>query len=113
MGAALAMKNLSQPDKQFPLIRVFGTIGWIVAGLLLVISTRTAHITGAVRWYLKPVPLINETRVALMMGLLVRFIPSLLLRSSETADAQRARVRAGIGFTCKMRPPQRTTWRSG
>ncbi len=63
----------------------------IVAGLLLVISTRTSHITGAVRWYLKPVPLINETRVALMMGLVVRFIPGLLLRAGETADAQRAR----------------------
>ena len=63
----------------------------IVAGLLLVISTRTSHITGAVRWYLRPVPFINETRVALMMGLVVRFIPGLLLRAGETADAQRAR----------------------
>ena len=63
----------------------------IVAGLLLVISTRTSHITGAVRWYLRPVPFINETRVALMMGLVVRFIPGLLLRAAETADAQRAR----------------------
>ncbi len=63
----------------------------IVAGLLLVISTRTSHITGAVRWTLKPVPFINETRVALMMGMVVRFIPGLLLRAGETADAQRAR----------------------
>jgi len=31
----LAMKNMSDPEKQFPLIRVFGTIGWIVAGLSL------------------------------------------------------------------------------
>jgi nucleoside transporter len=31
----LAMKNMSDPEKQFPLIRVFGTIGWIAAGLLL------------------------------------------------------------------------------
>lgn len=66
-----------------------GTV--IVAGLLLVISTRTAHITGAVRWYFRPVPFINETRLALMMGLVVRFIPGLLLRAGETADAQRAR----------------------
>jgi len=73
-------------------IRVCWRLGIvIVAGLLLVISTRTAHITGAVRWYLKPVPFINETRVALMMGLVVRFIPGLLLRAGETADAQRAR----------------------
>ncbi len=32
---ALAMKNITDTEKQFPLIRVFGTIGWIVAGLLV------------------------------------------------------------------------------
>ncbi len=63
----------------------------IVTGLLLVIATRTSRITGAVRWYLGPIPFINETRVALMMGLVVRFIPGLLVRAGETADAQRAR----------------------
>ena len=31
----LAMKNITDSEKQFPLIRVFGTIGWIAAGLTL------------------------------------------------------------------------------
>jgi nucleoside transporter len=31
----IAMKNVENSEKQFPLIRVFGTIGWIVAGLSL------------------------------------------------------------------------------
>ncbi len=31
----LAMKNMTSPEKEFPGIRVFGTIGWIVAGLAL------------------------------------------------------------------------------
>jgi nucleoside transporter len=31
----LAMKNMTNPEKEFPGIRVFGTIGWIVAGLAL------------------------------------------------------------------------------
>ena len=63
----------------------------IVASLLLVHSTRISRITGAVRWYLRPIPFVDEARVALMMGLVVRFIPGLLLRAKETVDAQRAR----------------------
>jgi nucleoside transporter len=31
----LAMRNMASPEREFPLIRVFGTIGWIVAGLML------------------------------------------------------------------------------
>jgi energy-coupling factor transporter transmembrane protein EcfT len=63
----------------------------IIGSLLLAVSTRTSRITGAVRWALKPVPFIDETRAALMMGLVVRFIPGLMLRAAETMDAQRAR----------------------
>jgi len=35
MSNTLAMKNISDTEKDFPLIRVLGTIGWIVAGLSL------------------------------------------------------------------------------
>lgn len=31
----LALRNMTDPQKEFPLIRVFGTIGWIAAGLAL------------------------------------------------------------------------------
>lgn len=31
----IAMKNMTNSEKQFPLIRVFGTAGWIIAGLSL------------------------------------------------------------------------------
>lgn len=32
---AIAFKQMHQPEKEFSLIRVWGTIGWIVAGLLI------------------------------------------------------------------------------
>ena len=34
----LAMKNMEDPEKQFPVIRVAGTIGWIVAGFALTLT---------------------------------------------------------------------------
>lgn len=32
---SLSMSNLDDTEKQFPLVRVFGTIGWIVAGIVV------------------------------------------------------------------------------
>jgi nucleoside transporter len=35
LTSSLAFHHISRPDQQFPLIRVFGTIGWIAAGVLV------------------------------------------------------------------------------
>jgi len=35
LSSSLAFHNLQNQEKQFPMIRVFGTIGWIVAGLFI------------------------------------------------------------------------------
>lgn len=35
LSNVIAMRHMADTKKEFPLIRVFGTIGWIVAGLLL------------------------------------------------------------------------------
>jgi len=45
----LAMRNLGNSEKQFPLVRVLGTIGWIVAGLTL---TRLSWDTSIHMFYL-------------------------------------------------------------
>lgn len=35
LSNTVAMRNMTDPEKEFPMIRVFGTIGWIAAGFLL------------------------------------------------------------------------------
>lgn len=60
-------------------------------GLLLTATTRSWEIRAAVALLLKPFPFVPHQRIAAMMGLLLRFIPRILLAAGETADAQRAR----------------------
>ena len=60
-------------------------------GLLLVATTRIAHIRAALVWFLDPVPGIDARKAATMVGLLVRFLPLILFQTAEMADAQRAR----------------------
>ncbi len=63
----------------------------VLMGVLLMATTRTAHIRAALVWFLKPIPLINEKTAATMVGLVVRFIPVILFQALEISDAQRAR----------------------
>jgi nucleoside transporter len=35
LSNSIAFAQMSDPGKQFPMIRVFGTVGWIVAGLMI------------------------------------------------------------------------------
>ena len=60
-------------------------------GILLIATTRTSCIKRAVEWFLAPVPLIPEKRIATMMGLIVRFIPVILHKTHEVSEAQKAR----------------------
>ena len=63
----------------------------VLMGLLVIVTTRMSHIRAALIWYLRPIPLIDEKMTATMVGLVVRFLPHILLQASEVSDAQRAR----------------------
>lgn len=60
-------------------------------GLALVVTTRPSDITAAVEWALTPVPLVPGPRIAVMMGLIIRFIPLIFDQARETSDALKAR----------------------
>ena len=65
LSNTLAMKNMENPDKEFPLIRVFGTIGWIAAGLAL---TQVGWDTSVKMFHLTAV-------AALILGVFSFFLP--------------------------------------
>lgn len=63
----------------------------VLLGFTLITTTRPPEIKAAVQWYLKPVPFIPERKVAMMMGLILRFVPVIFDQAAETAEAQKAR----------------------
>lgn len=63
----------------------------IMTGLSFVLTTRSSEIKAAVEWLLKPCPWIPAKRIAIMMSLVVRFIPIIFEQAKMTMDAQRAR----------------------
>ena len=62
----IAMRNMGNPEKEFPWIRVFGTIGWIVANLLL---TQLAWDKSVQMFYL-------TAGAALLLGVLSFMLPN-------------------------------------
>jgi biotin transport system permease protein len=63
----------------------------IMTGLSFVSTTRSSEIKAAVEWMLKPFPWIPAKRIAIMLSLIVRFIPVIFEQAKKTAEAQRAR----------------------
>lgn len=76
----------------------------VLAGLVFMATTRPSAVREAVAWYLRPVPFIPENRVAVMMSLLMRFVPVILDQARETAEAQRSRC-----VECRKNPLYRLT----
>jgi biotin transport system permease protein len=63
----------------------------VLTGFLFVFATPSSEVKAAVQWFLKPFGFIPGKRIAIMMGLIARFVPVILNQAKETVDAQRAR----------------------
>jgi energy-coupling factor transporter transmembrane protein EcfT len=63
----------------------------VILGFAFISTTPPYAIKGAVQWLLKPVPFIPEKKVAVMMGLILRFVPVIFDQARDTAEAQKAR----------------------
>lgn len=63
----------------------------MLLGLILTATTRSMEIKAAVQWFFKPVPFIPENRVAVMVGLALKFIPLILDNAKEVTHAVNAR----------------------
>jgi nucleoside transporter len=73
----LAMKNMSDPEKEFPSIRVLGTIGWIAAGLALTwlgiekginmfyLAAGSAAVLGVYSFFLPDTPPVSEGKITI------------------------------------------------
>jgi biotin transport system permease protein len=64
----------------------------VMLGFAFISTTPPATIKAAVQWFLKPVPLVPEKKVAVMMGLILRFVPVIFNQAGATAAALKARA---------------------
>jgi energy-coupling factor transporter transmembrane protein EcfT len=63
----------------------------VMVGLSFVATTRPSEIKVAVQWSLTPIPFIPAKRVAVMMSLMMRFVPVIFNQAKATLETQRAR----------------------
>ena len=82
----LAFHNITDQEKQFPLLRVFGTIGWIVAGVFVSLGLKAE--TTAVPFYVAGIS-------GLLMGVLSFSLPH---TPPPAADKGKITVREVLGL---------------
>lgn len=86
LSNSIAFNQMSDPGKQFPWIRVFGTLGWIVAGLLI----------GNLHWE-KTGDIINTFYLAAGASALLGFLSFILPNTPPKASAGQASAAKVLG----------------
>ena len=92
LSNSLAFHNIQDQEKQFPLIRVFGTIGWIVAGLF--IGFVLGQFSGEELPDRTPLPLYTTAVASLMLGVYSFTLP----HTPPPAAGQKISVQSIVGM---------------
>ena len=91
LANSLAFHHIQSQEQQFPLIRVFGTIGWIVAGLF--ISWVLGPLVGTVAEQ-TPLPIYSTAVASVVLGLFAFTLP----HTPPPGAGQRVSLRSIIGL---------------
>ena len=91
LANSLSFHNITDQEKQFPLIRVFGTIGWIVAGLFISVVLG-AMVTGRLP-DVTPLPLYTTAVGSILLGLYAFTLP----HTPPPARGEKVSVRSIVG----------------
>jgi nucleoside transporter len=93
LANSIAFHHIADQEKHFPLIRVFGTIGWIVAGLFVSWVLRL-FVTGGSLPEQTPLPLYAAAVTSLVLGLYSFSLP----HTPPPARGQRVTTRSILGL---------------
>ena len=91
LANSLAFHNIENQEKQFPMIRVFGTIGWIVAGLF--IGFVLGEFTGDELPDRTPLPLYTAAVASLLLGIYSFTLP----HTPPSAAGEKVSLRSIVG----------------
>ena len=83
LSNAVAFNLMSEPDKEFPRIRVFGTLGWIVVGLII----GALHFEAAANLAATAIPFKIAAGASLLLGLYSFTLPNTPPKAQNTEGA--------------------------
>ncbi len=93
LANSLAFHHIQSQEKQFPLIRVFGTIGWIVAGLFVSFVLKFFVAEGRLPEQ-TPLPIYTAAVASMLLG----FFSFTLPHTPPPAAGQRVSIRSIVGL---------------
>jgi nucleoside transporter len=91
LANSLAFHNIQDQERQFPMIRVFGTVGWIIAGLF--ISFVLGRIVGGIAEQ-TALPLYTAATASVVLGLYSFTLP----HTPPSGAGQRVSIRSILGL---------------